>query len=166
MGRRDGEALPTRMPLLPKGCPTAPAPPALTQAECVYGPHVQTAVLGQELRITNHDDVLHNIHAYADNQDTLFNVAQPIKDMTFSIELERDGVVRVQCDVHSWMQAYVVVSPHGYAAVTAGDGSFRLEGIPPGSYKIQAWHEALGTLDKDLTIVAGQDTRINFDVGK
>ncbi len=149
---------------------TAGAPlndsPALFQQECVYGPHVQTAVLGQDLQITNHDDLLHNIHAYADNQDTLFNVAQPIKGMTFSMELERDGVVRVECDVHSWMQAYIVVAPHPFTAVTDQDGQFRIEGVPPGSYQLRAWHEALGELEKDLTVVVGEDPTVNFEVGK
>lgn len=151
-----------------RGTSAAPSKPlpALTQDKCVYGPHVQTATVGQKLQITNHDDVLHNIHAYGANQDTLFNVAQPIKNMSFGMALEREGVVTVKCDVHSWMQAYIVVAPHPYTAVTDENGAYRIDGVPPGSYKLQAWHEALGTLNKDLTVVQGRDTTVTFDVGK
>lgn len=147
---------------------TAPArePPGLRQNKCVYEPHVQTAVVGQKLQINNHDDLLHNIHAYAANQDTLFNVAQPIKNMVMAMTLDREGVVTVKCDVHGWMHAYVVVAPHPYTAVTDETGSYRIDGIPPGSYKLQAWHEALGALTKDLTISQARETTVNFDVGK
>lgn len=140
--------------------------PALQQNKCVYEPRVQTAVVGQKLQITNHDDVLHNIHAYAANQDTLFNVAQPIQNMSFGMTLPREGVVTVKCDVHSWMLAYIVVASHPYTAVTDDNGSYRIDGVPPGAYKLQAWHEALGTLNKDLTVVQARDTTVNFDVGK
>ena len=143
-----------------------PPPPVLEQQECVYGPHVQTAVLGQKLQITNRDDLLHDVHAYADDRDTLFNVAEPFQGMTVSMTLEREGVVTVECDVHDWMKGYVVVASHPYIAVTDEDGAFRIDGIPPGSYKVRAWHEALGELEKDLTIVAGRDTTVSFDVGK
>ncbi len=96
----------------------------------------------------------------------MFNVAEPIQNMTVSMALEREGVVTMECDGHDWMQTYVAVASHPYVAVTDDDEAFRIDGIPPGSYKIRAWHEALGELDKDLTIVAGRDTTVNFDVGK
>ena len=64
------------------------------------------------------------------------------------------------------MQAYVVVASHPYTAVTDNDGRFQIDGIPPGSYQIQASHEALGELDKAVTIVAGRATAVNFEVGK
>jgi len=64
------------------------------------------------------------------------------------------------------MQAYVIVGPNPYAAVTIEDGSFRIEGVPPGTYKLRAWHEALGELDKDVTVTAGGEVTVDFDVGK
>ena len=79
----------------------------------------------------------------------MFNVAKPIQNMTVSMALEREGVVTVECDGRDWMQTYVAVASHPYVAVTDDDGAFRIDGIPPGSYKIRAWHEALRELDKD-----------------
>ncbi len=71
-----------------------------------------------------------------------------------------------RCDVHGWMQAYVVVIPHPFAAVTGDDGSFRIEGVPPGRYKVRAWHEGMGQLDKDVVVQSGSEATVNFDVGK
>ena len=141
-------------------------PPSLYQQECVYGPHVQTAVVGQQLEVTNRDDLLHNIHGYTDTLKTLFNVAEPVQNMVLSLDLEREGVVTVKCDIHSWMQAYVVVAPHPFTAVTDENGTYRIDGIPPGSYQVRAWHEALGELDKPATVGAERETTVNFDVGK
>ena len=151
--------------------PTAEAPadaenPILKQVGCDYVPRVQTAVVGQTLEILNGDPLLHNIHAYDEDRKTLFNWAQPIQNLKNKKKLDQEGVMSVQCDVHRWMQAYVVVSPHPYTAVTGEDGSFRIEGMPPGTYQLRAWHEGLGELDKDVTVTAGGEVTVNFDVGK
>ncbi len=141
-------------------------PPSLYQQECVYEPYVQTAVVGQKLEVTNRDDLLHNIHGFADTLETLFNVAEPVQNMVLSLDLDLEGVVTVKCDIHSWMQAYVVVAPHPFTAVTDEDGTFRIDGIPPGSYLVRAWHVALGQLDKPVTVQEGGETTVTFDVGK
>lgn len=139
---------------------------AIHQKKCEYEPHVQTAVVGQKLEIRNQDDVLHNIHSYDDKQGTLFNLAQPIQNQVNSVTLDREGVVTIKCDVHRWMLAYIVVGSHPYAAVTGEDGAYRIDGVPPGSYTIQAWHEALGQLNKEVTVVAGRQATVTFEVGK
>lgn len=153
-----------------EGAPASKSPPegdpTITQKGCEYSPHVLTAVVGQNLQIRNSDPILHNIHAYDDKKATLFNLGQPIQDQVNSVKLETEGVMTVQCDVHAWMQAYVVVAPHPYIAVTDEDGSFRIDGVPAGAYKLKAWHEGLGTMDKDVTVTAGQETNVKFEVGK
>ncbi len=153
------------------GVPTTTAPaglanPRLTQEKCEYVPHVQTAVVGQSLEIKNSDAILHNIHAYDEKRGTIFNWAQPIQNQENKRKLKEEGVMSVRCDVHGWMQAYVVVSPHPFAAVTGDDGSFRIEGVPPGSYKLRAWHEGMGQFDKDVVVQSGSEATVNFDVGK
>ncbi len=153
------------------GLPETPAAasmedPIIRQETCEYAPHVLTAVVGQTLQIRNTDDVLHNIHAYDEGQGTLFNLAQPIQNMVNKVSLDKPGVVTVKCDVHRWMLAYVLVAPHGYTAMTDENGTFRIDGIPPGSYQLRAWHEALGQLDKPVTVRAGGETTVTFDVGK
>ena len=66
--------------------------------------------------------------------------------------LKRPGLVTVKCDVHSWMRAYVFVSPGPFATVTGPDGSFAIEGLPPGEHAVRIWHETLGTAHRQVRI--------------
>ncbi len=61
--------------------------------------------------------------------------------MTFA----KPEIVRVDCDLHSWMKPWVVVAAHPYYAITNADGQFAFEKLPPGPYRLPVWHERLGT---------------------
>ena len=63
------------------------------------------------------------------------------------------------------MTAYVGVVAHPYFAVTADDGSFALNGLPPGSYTVEVWHERLGTQEQQVTIAASESTEVSFEFG-
>jgi plastocyanin len=147
-----------------KGAATQPGAPAvIDQQQCRYHPHVQVAAPGSGLQILNSDPLLHNIHGYL-GQVTTFNVAMPLKDQKVSKKLDKPGVVRVKCDVHAWMGAYVVVAD-GPAAVSGADGSFEIKGVPPGSYTVTAWHEKLGEKTAQLTVPASGAASLDFSYG-
>jgi plastocyanin len=134
----------------------APAEPVvLNQQGCVYTPHVAALVVGQTLKVVNSDPTLHNVHALP-KANTEFNQAQPFQNM----ELERtfdkaEMAIPVKCDVHPWMQSFLSVLPHPYFSVTGEDGSFSIDGVPAGTYEIEAWHESLGTQTGQVTVTAG-----------
>ena len=132
--------------------PVPSTPVLLDQRGCRYLPHVIGVQVGQPLEIRNDDPTLHNVHAVP-KQNGEFNTGQPLKGMkhthTFST---REVMVPFKCDVHGWMNAFVGVMDHPYFAVTGGDGSFSLKGLPPGTYTIEAWHEKLGTQTQTVTI--------------
>jgi hypothetical protein len=95
----------------------------------------------QTLRIKNSDPTLHNVHALTDDKD-LFNLAMPTKDMEIKQTFRDEAVmVKVKCDVHPWMFAYVGVLDHPYFAVTDEDGYYEIKNVPPGEYKVSAWQE-------------------------
>jgi len=125
------------------------------QTGCSYSPHFQVAELGEDgikLTVINADGILHNIHAYI-GKETLFNVAQPKFKKRLNKKLSEPGVVKFKCDVHNWMEAYVVIlKDQPYYSVTDEQGRFNIEGIPPGSYTIKAWHESLGNMEKTVEI--------------
>jgi plastocyanin len=136
--------------------PTPSTPVAMDQSGCHYVPHVFGVQVGQPIDIVNSDSTLHNVHA-TPKTNSEFNTAQPIKGMktshTFTAK-EADVVVPFKCDVHGWMNAYVGVLDHPYFAVTKPDGSFSIPNLPPGTYKLAAWHERLGTQTIDVTVAA------------
>ncbi|MEX2582985.1 MAG: carboxypeptidase regulatory-like domain-containing protein [Gemmatimonadota bacterium] len=126
--------------------------PELDQDGCEYLPRVLGVQAGRPFVIRNSDAVLHNINARA-STNRGFNISQPQEGMTSERSFATQEVmVPVQCDVHSWMTAYVGVVDHPYYAVSGDDGSFTIENLPPGDYVVEAWHEEYGTQTVDVTV--------------
>lgn len=134
----------------------------LDQVGCLYTPRVQGLQTGQALTVKNTDATLHNVHALATTNPE-FNQAQPQGLPPFDKTFDKPEVVKVKCDVHPWMAAYVGVVPHPYYAVSGEDGAFSIDKLPPGTYTIEAWHEKLGTQTQQVTIAPNQTATVNFD---
>ena len=132
--------------------PVPSEPVVLAQKDCMYRPHVVGLQVGQTLDILNEDDTLHNIHAVPE-QNGEFNKAQQFKGFrnphVFST---KEVMIPFKCDVHRWMTAYVSVLDHPFFAVTADGGTFALEGLPPGTYTIEAVHEKYGRQTQSVTL--------------
>lgn len=148
-----------------KGAAAQPAQAkvVLDQSKCRYVPHVQAAPAGSTLEILNSDPVLHNIHGYL-GQLTAFNLAMPLKNQKIARKLDKPGLVRVKCDVHGWMSAYVVVV-EGPSAVSGDDGGFVIKNVPAGSYTVTAWHEKLGEKSAQVTVPASGEATVDFTFG-
>ena len=147
----------------PAAGPPAQAKVVLDQIKCHYVPHVQVAPVGSTLDIVNSDPVLHNIHGYL-GQATAFNLAMPMKNQRIPRKLDRAGVIRVKCDVHDWMHAWVVVAD-GPAAVSGDDGRFDIGNVAPGTYTVTAWHEKFGEKAAQVTVPASGDATVDFTFG-
>ena len=146
------------------GKPFETAKAQIEQVECRYVPRVTVVRPGREFDIVNQDPVLHNVHAYRED-DTLFNLAQPFQGQASPQTVNEAGIVRVACDVHSWMQAWVVVLDNPYFEVTDPSGSFSITDVPPGSYTVTMWHEALGSASKTVVVEAGGSSEVSFEIG-
>jgi plastocyanin len=137
----------------------------LKQEGCVYHPHVAALVVGQPLKVINGDPTLHNVHALA-KSNTEFNQAQPFQNMELEKKFDKpEMAIAVKCDVHPWMLSYLSVLPHPYFAVTGEDGKFTINGVPAGSYEVEAWHETLGTKTGQVTVSAGGAADLSFAFG-
>lgn len=133
----------------------------LDNRTCAFVPHVLAVTRGETLEIRSDDSVLHTAHLYLGNR-TLFNLALPRKGTKIERRLEETGLIRVLCDVHGWMKAYILVVDHPYFAVTDEEGSFEIKEIPPGSYRLKIWHEVLGTQFKEVSVAEGKNTLVEF----
>ena len=78
--------------------------------------------------------------------------------------LRKEGLVSVQCDAHDFMQGYIWVLPNEYGAVSGADGSFKIADVPPGSYTLKVWHEALGEKSVKVTVEEGKDAKVSVDL--
>jgi plastocyanin len=148
---------------LPEGSYPAPeSPVVMDQNGCVYRPHVMGAVAGQNLRVLNSDNLLHNVHSLSDVNPS-FNRAMPanVTEATFPLPRPEEPF-RIKCDVHPWMEAHVAVSAHPFFAVSAEDGSFSIAGLPAGSYELQAWHERLVARTATVEVADGETVTADF----
>ncbi len=136
-------------------------PVQLDQVGCRFIPHVLLAPQRRTFKILNSDGILHNVHTHA-KKNRAFNKAQPPKVTELEASFKRPEKVRVSCDVHAWMGAWIVVTGHPYYAVTGSDGTFLLEDVPAGTHVVEVWHETLGTQTKEVVVSPGAETQVEF----
>lgn len=134
----------------------------IDQNGCLYQPRVVGVMVGQPLEFKNSDTMQHSVHGMP-KVNSGFNIGMPPtvrKSVTFS---QPEGPFPVQCDDHPWMTAYVAVMTHPFFAVTGRDGRFAIDGLPDGTYELQAWHETLGAQTGEVTVSGGTGSvRLTF----
>lgn len=143
--------------------PVPTTPVTIDQRGCVYGPRVVGARVGQMLQVRNSDELLHNVHGLSARSNG-FNVSEPKAGMVQQFRLkDEETMLKVKCDVHSWMVAFVGIVSHPYFAVSNDAGTFEIDNVPAGTYTIQAWHEQYGPLTQSVRVRAGAPTRVDFN---
>jgi plastocyanin len=154
----------------------------LKQIGCRYDPHVIVVTATIPFKIVNADPTLHNIRARVYNGpdqplgDTVFNFGQSYQGQTDERQFDQPGIYALQCDVHNWMQCWVMVlpqaglvpsgvAPYSCFAVTGTDGSFKLQlsdRLPDGDYKIDAWHPRFSQPLEQTIHVKNGTANVNF----
>src|SRR5438094_2192295 len=122
----------------------------MDQNGCVFIPRVVVVPASGTVDFLNSDRLLHNIHA-TPKLNVSFNRTQP-KSRTIPITFDKPEIVRIHCDLHSWMAGWVVVAAHPFYAITGGNGQFAFDNLPPGQYQLKVWQERLGTVSTDVTV--------------
>ncbi len=140
--------------------PTEPV--VVNQHGCLFAPRVAAVMVGQPIEFRNDDPVLHNVRAMSKKKQS-FNIAQPIQGMkTVRTFKEPELAIPLKCDVHFWMVAFLHVFAHPFFAVTGTDGAFTINGLPAGTYTLEAWHEKLGTQAQTITVKDGESQTVMF----
>ena len=140
----------------------ANAPPAATRKVEVDQKGCTLVPTGGTVDFLNSDRLLHNIHA-TPKANVSFNRTQPM-GRTIPITFGQPEIVRINCDLHSWMTAWVVVAAHRFYAVTGPDGAFAFDDLPPGPYTLQVWHERLGAMPASVTVGEQQPAQVNVEM--
>ncbi len=146
-----------------KGAPRA-AKAVVDQHGCKFVPHVVAMTPG-EIDIKNSDGILHNIHTYSSANPSI-NKAQPKFKKVMTERFDKPEVVKLTCDVHSWMLGWVAVVPTPYFGVTDRNGTVKIDNVPAGKQTVEVWHPTLGKQARDVEVKAGQTTKVSFELKK
>ena len=136
----------------------------MDQEQCAFVPRVVVVPAGGTVEFLNTDRLLHNLHSNSTGNPT-FNRTQP-RGRTIPIVLTKPEIIRVDCDLHPWMRAWVVVAEHPFYVVTNDQGEFMLDHVPPGAYTLQLWQESLGAVTKDVTVREEAITTVTVEMSK
>jgi hypothetical protein len=142
-----------------RGAPSEPL--ALVNTKCMFSPRAQGAMVSEQVKISSDDTVLHNTHPQnAETNATIFNVALPFKGFSVTKPLpSMPMMIKVKCDAHEWMHAWIMELDHPYFATTGADGHFTIKDVPPGTYTLAVWHEAAGEKSAPVVVAAGQTVK-------
>lgn len=141
--------------------PVPATPAVLGQKDCQYAPRVLGARIGQMLQVTNEDPTDHNVHSLSKAGND-FNRTQLVNGKPFDFTLKAGELLRITCDNHSWMTAYVGIFDNPYFSVSGADGAFTISNVPAGKQTVKAWHEVMGTQMQMVDVEAGKSTTVDF----
>lgn len=117
----------------------APGRARLDQRNEAFVPYVLAVTVGSTVDFPNNDRIYHNVFSLS--KPKRFDLGRYPRGQSRAVRFDRPGVVRVFCEIHSHMSAFILVFAHRYFAATDGEGRYRLEGVPPGTYTLAVWND-------------------------
>ena len=136
----------------------APVTVEIAITDKVYAPHVVVVPVGSTVRFPNHDPFNHNV--FSVSEPNAFDLGLYGRGETKSRTFTQPGLVRVYCNVHPRMVAYVHVMANRYYTQPGADGSFAIDNVPAGRYRVHVWHERIPA---EVVKDAGPDMQIELN---
>lgn len=139
----------------------------LTNDDCALDPKIQVIYTTSTLNVGTEDRAIHT-NRFINVGSGLVQAIAPFNDAGEVVPLDHvfkePSQIEVVCEQHPWTRAWIAVLDHPYAARTAANGTFNIPDIPPGRYRVRAWHPHLGFADDSVTVVAGQQANVGFRI--
>ncbi len=140
----------------------------LSNDECLLTPKVQAVFAPATLNVGSGDAAMHENHIVNVGTGELEGIA-PFNDngevVPFDRLLTKPSQLEINCKVHPWAKAWILVFDHPYFAVTERSGTFAIDNVPPGTYRVKAWHPQLGIAEQSVTIAAGSPATLALKLG-
>ena len=129
-----------------------------------FVPHVLAIVAGTTVDFPNSDPTYHNVFSFSKTRR--FDLGRYAAGRSKAVRFDQPGIVRVFCDIHSHMSAFILVFSHRYFAVTDEEGRYRIDNVPPGTYSVVAWHESLPSDTRRVSVPDGGEVDLNFALSR
>ena len=139
-----------------------PARAVMDQKNETFVPHVVAVMTGSLVDFPNNDKTFHNVFSLSKTKR--FDLGRYAAGHSKAVRFDRPGVVRVFCDIHSHMSAFILVFNHRFFDVTEPDGRFRLESVPAGTYTVVGWYEGEARLTRTVTVPPGTAVELELAV--
>ncbi|HSY74776.1 MAG TPA: carboxypeptidase regulatory-like domain-containing protein [Dongiaceae bacterium] len=136
----------------------------IAQEGAMFSPHVLPITVGTTVEWPNNDTIYHNVFSMSDAKQfdlNLYKGNPPDKRVTF----DKPGRVDVFCSIHSNMHCVVLVLENPYFASTDENGNYKISNVPPGTYKLKAWHERLPADEKEIVVPTNGEVKVDFTLG-
>ncbi len=139
------------------------APLRVVQRDATFEPHVLPVVVGTTVRWPNEDDIFHNVFSMTETQD--FNLGFYKREKVPEVRFDRLGRVDIFCAIHTNMHCIILVLPNPYFAMVDGRHRFVIKNVPPGRYRLKAWHERVPPSVREVVVPAEGDVTVDFMLG-
>jgi plastocyanin len=136
------------------------ARPKLSQSSLMFRPLVLPILVGTTVDFPNDDNLFHNVFSYSQPKE--FDLGLYPRGETRTVTFDKPGIVKVYCDIHSHMYATILVLRNPYFAVPDDRGSFRIDNVPPGTYKLKFWYDRDIVETRRITLKANETRTENF----
>ena len=139
----------------------------MVNENCLISPRVQPVFAGATLNVGSNDGMLHHnrfINVATGESEAVAPFNDKGEIIPYDRLLTKTAEYEVVCDIHPWTHGWLLVVDHPYFAQSAANGSFTIDGVPPGTYHIRAWHPAYGIADGVVTVVAGSPAAVTLTV--
>jgi plastocyanin len=134
----------------------------MDQRNETFVPHVLAITTGTTVDFPNSDRFYHNVFSLSKTRP--FDLGRYAAGNSRQVRFDRPGIVRVFCDIHSHMNAFILVFGHPFFAMTDAEGRYRIENVPPGTYGIIAWNEGTSSDAISVTVPDGGVAEMDFAI--
>ena len=130
----------------------------IEQRNKTFAPHVMAVPVGSTVSFPNFDPIFHNVFSLSKAKP--FDLGMYKNGETREVKLDKPGIVRLGCNLHANMSAYLVVVDAPHYVIVNSDGTYSFKSLAPGKYRVQAWNEQSGEpLATSVTIQPGANER-------
>ncbi len=134
----------------------------ITQTQQTFVPNVLPVVVGSKVHFLNEDEFFHNVQSYTSK--SRFSIGRRAPGISYSMKIKKSGVVDLTCDIHSHMNAKILSFETPYFSRIKADGTYVVEGLPDGKYRLEIFHPECGKITDEIEISGGKIKVLDYDM--